>query len=122
MKKIQFIALSLCGLYGRKYCTANTVAEDVAALNQRLEESNALIADLQKQIQENKAAASRPIEVDELDLGPFQLPEGLDKKDVIWRKRAGLDTKQAVEAALAQKKHDEAAAAQKAVAAKTAKK
>jgi hypothetical protein len=43
----------------------------------------------------------------ELNIGPFRLPEGIDKKDVAWRIRAGLDPSQAVEAALAQKRADD---------------
>ena len=57
---------------------------------------------------------------DELGLGPLLLPEGVDKKDVLWRRRAGLDTKQAVQAALMQARHDKAVGAKKAAKAKTA--
>jgi len=111
MKKMKLIILSLAGLaFSRPagLCTANSVADEVEALKKQFGELQEQNAALQKQLDDAKSAASKTIIGDELNLGPFRLPEGIDKKDVLWRVRAGLDVKQAVEAAVAQKKHDDA--------------
>jgi len=114
MKKIALILLSVAGLSRSKHCTANTLTEDVEALRTEMEALKAQNAELLEKLETAKTAASKPVESNELDLGGLELPSGLDKKDVIWRVRAGLDVKQAVQAAIAQKKHDEQQAAKKA--------
>ena len=55
---------------------------------------------------------------DELGLGPLQLPAGIEQKDVSWRMKAGLALKQAVQAALGQKRHDDAVGKAKAAKAR----
>jgi len=120
MKKLSLILLSVAGCRSGR-CTANTLTDDVAAMRKEMETLKTQNAELQAQIEANKKAASQTVPEDALNLGPFRLPEGLDKKDILWRVRAGLDVTQAVEAALAQKKHDEAVAAKAAEEAKAAK-
>ena len=77
-------------------------------------EHDALRAQFDAMAAENaalKGAAKERSDRDQLGLGPFELPAGVDVKDVLWRKKAGLDIKLAVQAALLQKKHDDAMAA-----------
>lgn len=102
MKKLQLIVLSLGSLvFGRPagFCTANTLTEDVAVMNDRLAKLEAENAALKQQV-----AAPPPAPDSTLTL----LCKGadVDIADVRWRMQAGLDAEQAVEAAIAQKKHD----------------
>ena len=112
MKKLKLIALSLAGIARSGYRTANAVADDVAALKKQLDELQKQNAELTEKVEASQVTAASVV-ADELDLGGLRLPEGLDKKDVLWRLRAGLDLHQAVAAAIAQKKHDDAIAAAK---------
>lgn len=81
MNRLKLIALSLAGLGRSRHCTANGAAP--------------------------QEPAPKP---EDQQIGPFRLPEGIDKKDVTWRIQAGLDPEQAVQAAIAQKASDDARA------------
>lgn len=59
----------------------------------------------------NAADAAPAAEADTSTLGLLCKGAGVDPADVRWRVAAGLDTKQAVDAALAQKESDAKAAA-----------
>jgi hypothetical protein len=97
----------LAGLHRSRYSTANTQAEDIAALQKQLANLAAQNSELLVTLGANKKSASRVITEDSLGLGPFRLPEGIDAKDVLWRLQEGLDLQQATQAALNQKKHDD---------------
>lgn len=108
MKQLKLVVLSLAALvFGRPagFCTANTQAEDIAALKERQDKLEAENAGLRKQL-DVKPAAPAPEDTSSLAL----LCKGadVDIADVRWRMQAGLDGEQAVEAALAQKQHAEA--------------
>ena len=122
MKKLNLIAVSLLALaFGRPagLCTANTLTEDVGEINDRLAKLEAENLELKRQL-------ALPTV---LDPAP---PDGLldllckgadvDIDDVRWRMRAGLDAEQAVEAAMAQKRHDDGTEAKAIAAAAKAKK
>ncbi len=74
-------------------------------------------AALIKLIDAANPGAKSPVR-DELGLGPLRLPEGIEAKDVAWRKAAGLSTEHAVSAALMQKRHDDAVGKAKAAKAR----
>ena len=84
-----------------RFTTANAAAPEVE------------LSDIQAQINELKAENERlrqqtgvaQAPADPLGLGGMQLPKGVTEKDVLWRKQAGLNLKQAVAAALAQVRH-----------------
>lgn len=131
MKKLKLSLLMLASLvFGRPagMSTANgaadvaqQAADDVATLKKQFDDQAAQIADLQAQLAAKNAA---PAEVeDNSTLALLAKGAGVDLKDVIWRKRAGLDDDQAVAAAAAQKKYDADKKAKAATAAaKAAKK
>lgn len=111
MKTIRLTILSLAALVfarPRGFCTANTLTEDVAAINDRLAKVEAENADLKAQLAAAQAAPA-PVE----DLGTLALlckGAGVELRDVKWRVQAGLDPEQAVQAALAQRAADAAQA------------
>ena len=101
-RSVRLVVLSLAALvFGRPagFCTANTLSEDVAVLNDRLAKLEAENAALKAQPQ---AAPEAP----DSTLTLLCKGAGVDITDVRWRMQAGLDGEQAVEAALAQKQHD----------------
>ena len=109
MKHIKLVVLSLAALvFGRPrgFCTANTLTDDVAAVNERLAKLEAENAELKKQL--SLPPVLDPVPADS-PLAMLCRGAGVDLADVRWRIQAGLDNEQAVEAALAQKKHDEGA-------------
>lgn len=98
MKQTMLMVLSLLGVVFSRpagLCTANTVAEEVAELKKQLEESNAKIAKL-----EAERATAPPENNSEVAL--LAKGAGVPLDDVLWRVRAGVSPKQAVEAAVAQ--------------------
>lgn len=126
MKKLQLIAVSLLALvFGRPagLCTANTLSEDVSAMNARLAKLEAENAELQKQLAAKYAAKpAAPAEPAAPGLlSMLAKGAGVDADDVAWRVEAGLDPEQAVRAALAQKNDAAIADKKKAEDAKRAK-
>jgi hypothetical protein len=119
MKQIKLVVLSLASLvFGRPagFCTANTLTEDVAAVNAQLDTlkaesaaDKARIAALEKQLATPPPAAPAP----ESTLDLLCKGAAVDIADVRWRIQSGLAPEQAVEAAIAQKAHSAAAAAKK---------
>jgi hypothetical protein len=129
MKKLKLIVLgSLALVFGRPggYCTANTLTDDVAAVNQRLSDLEAQntalkadhaaqLADLQERL--NAALASKPAQIEDTGLmATLARGAGVDLADVRWRVAAGVAVEQAVQAALSQKQFNESEAAKKAAA------
>ena len=87
-----------------QFRTANAADDDAASLKAENEALKARLAKLDQEAQETNIKKA-------LGLGDLLLPEGLDPKDVLWRKNSGLTLEQAVKAALAQKKRGEKDAA-----------
>jgi hypothetical protein len=110
MKSIKLLLLSLAGLaFARPagFCTANTLTEDVAAINDRLAKVEAENAELKQQLADAKAAAAQPVEVEDTSsLALLAKGAGVELSDVRWRVQAGLDPEQAVQAAVAQIESD----------------
>ncbi len=106
MKQIKLVVRSLASLvFGRPagFCTANTLTEDVAVVNERLAKLEAENHELKKQLALPTVLDPAPPD------GPLALlckGAGVDIADVRWRMQAGLDGEQAVEAAMAQMLHD----------------
>jgi len=99
MKPIRSIILLAGALFApSRFTTANAAAETASA--EDVEALKARIAELEKQAGEKSGVPADP-----LGLGGMQLPKGVTEKDVLWRKQAGLNLKQAVSAALAQVRH-----------------
>lgn len=113
MKHIKLVVLSLAALLtGRRdgFCTANTLSEDVAALNARLADLEAKNAELAAQ---NAQLANAPAPAPDSTLTMLCKGADVDIADVRWRIQAGLDPEQAVEAAIAQQKFNASAGAKK---------
>lgn len=106
MKQLKLVVLNLAALvFGRArgFSTANTQAEDIAALQERQDKLEAENTELKKQLSLPPVLDPAPPD------GPLALlckGAGVDLADVRWRMQAGLDAEQAVEAAMAQKQHD----------------
>ena len=99
MKSIRSVILLAGALFApSRFTTANAAAETASA--EDVEALKARIAELEKQAGEKSGVPADP-----LGLGGMQLPKGVTEKDVLWRKHAGLNLKQAVAAALAQVRH-----------------
>jgi len=79
-------------------------ADDIQVQLDALKAQNAELSAKLEAINNPPAAKSK------LNIGPFSLPPGISEDDVLWRMQAGLDAKQAVQAALQQKNHDDATA------------
>lgn len=108
MKRIKLVVLSLAALVFARpagMCTANTQAEDIAALQEKLAKQEEVIAGLR---------AAQPIPPPPAEaLGATGLlikGAGVKLEDVDWRIRAGLSPAQAVEVAAAEKLEAEEAA------------
>ena len=110
MNKLKLTLLSLAGLSFPGHHTSNAASDDIAELKKQMTELQEQNIALQEKLESQRTIAASPVTGSSLNLGPFRLPEGIDEKDVIWRVAAGLDVKLAVEAAIAQKKHDDAVA------------
>jgi hypothetical protein len=121
MKRIQLILLSVWGaVFSAPACfrTANAaaaaedeptvkdVAADVNALQLQLDEMRTSYEErIAALTEQNALLTSTPAAAtDPLGLGGAVLPKGIELKDVLWRKEAGLSTKHAIQAALAQKR------------------
>ncbi|HEX4085912.1 MAG TPA: hypothetical protein VHY22_13445 [Chthoniobacteraceae bacterium] len=116
--------LIIAGLLCRgNYRTANAAAADVTGdisdIQARMAAQDEEIKALRQKLAASTGTAATA--ADPLGLGGMQLPKGVAEKDVLWRKQAGLNLKQAVQAALEQVRHAAKRAAQLA-AAKAAKK
>ena len=122
MKRYLLLLCSVAAAFApalrRNLSTANGAAEDIL---EKLGLSPDSSPDEVEAMRIKLIDATNPAAVlagDELGLGGLALPTGLNKKDVLWRKKTGLSTKQAVQAALAQKRHDDAVGKAKADKAK----
>ena len=131
---MMILTLAMLAFNPRRWSTANAgptvagVASDVAGIQEQLEQMRAdYDAKLEALTSENATLKSRvadstgtqPTAADPLGLGGLQLPKGVEVKDVLWRKQAGLSLKHAVQAALNQFRFSNKKAA-KLAAAKTA--
>ena len=112
------VAAAFAPALRRNLSTANGAAEDIL---EKLGLSPDSSPDEVEAMRIKLIDATNPAAVlagDELQLGGLVLPTGLNKKDVLWRRKTGLSTKHAVQAALAQKRHDDAVGKAKADKAK----
>jgi hypothetical protein len=122
MKRIQLILLSVWGaVFSAPACfrTANAaaaaedeptvkdVAADVNALQLQLDEMRTSYEErIAALTEQNALLTSTPAaSTDPLGLGGAVLPKGIELKDVLWRREAGLSTKQAIQVALAQQRY-----------------
>lgn len=110
MKKLILISMSALAFRPLGFSTANTLTDDVADVNKRLDELEQQkqadadrIAELEKQLALKK---TDPVPADST-LAMLCRGAGVEIDDVRWRIQAGVDPEQAVEAALAQKQFRE---------------
>jgi len=116
MKSIKLTFLSLAALLGAHpsgYCTANADASASAPaippeLQKQLDDQAAQIAELKKKL-DSQSASPAP-EPPTGTLAYLAKGAGVDLEDVRWRVQSGLDPETAVQAAVAQKQHNDAAA------------
>ncbi len=107
MKRIPLLVYSLFGMaFGRPsgFCTANTQAEDIAALKEQSELQAEQLRSQAAEIDRLRAEAQLPREEAPVFSATAAMAKGagVPMSDVNWRIQAGLEPAQAVEAAVAQ--------------------
>ena len=122
MKRSFLLLFSLAAAFApalrRNLSTANGAAEDIL---EKLGLSPDASPDEVEAMRIKLIDAANPAAMpagDPLNLRGLALPAGIDRKDVLWRKAAGLSNEHAVQAATAQKRHDDAVGKEKAAKAK----
>jgi len=94
------------------FSTANAAAEaapELAEIQARLDALEHENAELRER--QANSTGTQPTAADPLGLGGLQLPKGVEAKDIIWRKEAGLSLKHAVQAAVSQVRYGKKLAA-----------